>query len=112
MSRITGQAPRELEIRLFKTVQPSTFTAGNTLVEAVRREQMAQTTCSRCSARYNSERELRDHLGTAHRKFGQEQTSSEPNNTKLELSADIVRNVRYSVRAQQVDATPSNQLIR
>jgi hypothetical protein len=87
MSPITGQAPRELEIRLFKTVQPSTFTVGNTLVEAVRREQMAQTTCSRCSAQYNSERELRDHLGTAHRKFGPEQSSSESSNTKLDLPA-------------------------
>jgi hypothetical protein len=48
---------------------------------------MAQTTCSRCSAQYNSERELRDHLATAHRKFGPEQSSFEPGNTQLELPA-------------------------
>jgi hypothetical protein len=48
---------------------------------------MAQTTCSRCSAQYNSERELRDHLGTAHRKFGPEQSSSESSKPKLDLPA-------------------------
>jgi hypothetical protein len=48
---------------------------------------MAQTTCSQCDAQYNSERELRDHLGTAHRKFGWEQNNSEPGDTQLDVSA-------------------------
>jgi hypothetical protein len=48
---------------------------------------MAQTTCSQCDAQYNSERELRDHLGTAHRKFGSEQSSFEPRDTQSEVLA-------------------------
>jgi hypothetical protein len=51
---------------------------------------MAQTTCSRCIAQYNSERELLDHLRTAHRKFDPEQTSYEPRNTQFALSATLV----------------------
>jgi hypothetical protein len=54
---------------------------------------MAQTTCSRCSAQYNSERELSDHLATAHRKFCPEQSSSEPANAPLELPAAIANDM-------------------
>jgi len=36
--------------------------------------QMARITCNLCNAWYNSERELRDHMQTAHRKFGSEQS--------------------------------------
>ena len=46
---------------------------------------MAQTTCRECNAHYNSERELRDHLGAVHRGFGSEQVSSQPDNTESEL---------------------------
>lgn len=34
---------------------------------------MAQTVCNQCDAQYNSERDLRNHMRTAHRKFGAEQ---------------------------------------
>jgi hypothetical protein len=44
-------------------------------------------TCSQCAAEYNSERELRDHLGAAHRQFGQEQSSFAPNDQKEEMLA-------------------------
>jgi hypothetical protein len=37
---------------------------------------MARITCSQCNASYNSERELRDHMQTAHRRFVSEQGSS------------------------------------
>jgi hypothetical protein len=48
---------------------------------------MAETTCNQCDARYNSERELRDHLGAAHRQFSSEQSSSEPADARSEASA-------------------------
>lgn len=48
---------------------------------------MAQTTCSECNAHYNSERELREHLGAVHRGFGSEQSSSQPSSTESELPA-------------------------
>ena len=37
--------------------------------------QMARITCVQCNAFYNSERELRDHMHTAHRLAGSEHTS-------------------------------------
>jgi hypothetical protein len=48
---------------------------------------MAQATCSQCDAQYNSDRELRDHMGVAHRKFGSEQCCSEPSETQSNSSA-------------------------
>jgi len=36
--------------------------------------QIAPTTCSQCNAWYSSERELRDHMRTAHPWVGSEQT--------------------------------------
>jgi hypothetical protein len=50
---------------------------------------MTQTTCSECNAQYNSERELRDHLGTAHRKFALTQSSFTPSDKKAEVSATL-----------------------
>ena len=47
---------------------------------------MAESTCCECNARYNSERELRDHLGTTHRKLSSEQSSSEPGDAQSEGS--------------------------
>jgi hypothetical protein len=38
--------------------------------------QMARITCVECNAWYNSERELRDHMRTVHRRFGLDQSSS------------------------------------
>ena len=37
---------------------------------------MARITCSECNAWYNSEHELRDHMQTAHRRIGSEQSLS------------------------------------
>jgi len=51
---------------------------------------MTQTSCSQCDAYYNSERELRDHLGTAHRKFGSEQSNSAPGDAQPEVLAASV----------------------
>jgi len=50
---------------------------------------MAQTTCSECSARYSLERELHDHLVTAHRKFGTAQSSFAPRDKKTGVSAAL-----------------------
>ncbi len=50
---------------------------------------MPQTTCGKCNAHYSSERELRDHLGTAHRKFGSAQSSFAPSNEKVEALAAL-----------------------
>ena len=38
--------------------------------------QMARITCSQCDGWYGSERELRDHMQAAHRRFDSEQGSS------------------------------------
>ncbi len=46
---------------------------------------MAQTACSQCNAWYHSERELRDHLRTAHRIFGSEQNNSGSGDTSSAL---------------------------
>ena len=67
---------------------------------------MAQTTCSRCSAQYNSERELSDHLATAHRKFCPEQSNSEPSNTQLEVPGTLVNHpVKQSWQASPLPPT-------
>jgi len=51
----------------------------------------ARITCSECNAWYDSERELRDHIQTAHRRFVSEQTTfqhggTEPDSIKNQLS--------------------------
>ena len=50
---------------------------------------MCQGTCSQCNAQYNSERELRDHMGRAHRKFIPEPDQNGLNNPPAELAAAI-----------------------
>ena len=40
--------------------------------------QVARVPCPQCNASYNSERELHDHMQTAHREFGAERSSSQP----------------------------------
>jgi hypothetical protein len=71
---------------VYKTGQTRTLTAWDTPVVKPGRKQMPHT-CSQCAAEYNSERELRDHLGAAHRQFGQEQSSFAPNDQKEEMLA-------------------------
>jgi hypothetical protein len=72
---------------LSKKGQTRTRTVWDTSLLAPRRKQMAQTTCSECKAQYKSERELRDHLATAHRKFGSAQNSFTPRNKRAGASA-------------------------
>jgi hypothetical protein len=44
--------------------------------------QTGRITCSQCNASYNSERELQEHMKTAHRQRGSEQGSFERDDTK------------------------------
>jgi len=48
--------------------------------------QMGRITCSRCNAWYNSERELREHMKTAHREGRSEQGSSQRDGTQQDSS--------------------------
>jgi hypothetical protein len=52
---------------------------------------MPETTCSRCNAWYNSERDLRDHLRAAHRKFDSEQRAVEHNDNHVAVLAALVK---------------------
>jgi hypothetical protein len=51
---------------------------------------MRETTCGECNAQYSSERELRDHLAMAHRKFGTAQSSFAPLDKEVRVSAAVV----------------------
>jgi len=44
--------------------------------------QMAPITCSQCNGWYDSERELRDHMQTAHRRFVSEQSTFQHGGTQ------------------------------
>ncbi len=44
--------------------------------------QVARLTCSLCNGWYNSERELRDHMQTVHRRFVSEQNTFQNNGTQ------------------------------
>jgi hypothetical protein len=44
--------------------------------------QMARITCSQCNGFYNSERELRHHMQTAHRRFVSEQSTFQHGGTQ------------------------------
>jgi hypothetical protein len=48
---------------------------------------MLPGTCRECNAQYNSERELRDHMGTAHRKFSPQPSVSVSNDEAVDESA-------------------------
>ena len=50
--------------------------------------QLGRITCSQCNGWYNSERELRDHMQTAHRRFVPDQRAFQDGNTQ----ADSVKN--------------------
>jgi hypothetical protein len=43
--------------------------------------QVARITCSQCDGWYDSERELRDHMQAAHRRFDSEQSTFQPGGT-------------------------------
>ena|SRR5713226_9577965 len=52
--------------------------------------QVARITCSQCNGRYDSERELRDHMQMAHRRFVSEQSTfqhgcTQPDSLKNQL---------------------------
>jgi hypothetical protein len=46
------------------------------------RPQAARITCSQCNGWYDSERELREHMQTAHRRFVPEQSASQTGKTE------------------------------
>lgn len=48
---------------------------------------MAEIVCYQCKAWYSSQRELRDHLQTAHRKFASDLRSSEPDRSPADSFA-------------------------
>ena|ERR1700694_136805 len=48
--------------------------------------QMARITCSLCNGWYNSERELRDHMQTVHRRFVSDQNTFQNNSTQQDAS--------------------------
>ncbi len=48
---------------------------------------MLQGTCSQCNAQYNSERELRDHMGRAHRQFSSEPVEATSGDTPETVAA-------------------------
>jgi hypothetical protein len=50
---------------------------------------MSQGRCSQCNAQYNSERELLEHMGRAHRKFLLEPVQTGASNPPAELAAAI-----------------------
>jgi hypothetical protein len=70
-----------------KKGQTRALSAWDTSLLAPRREPMTQTTCSECFACYSSERELRDHMATAHRKFGLARSIFAPRVKKSAASA-------------------------
>ena len=48
--------------------------------------QMARITCSQCDGWYDSERELRDHMQAAHRRFVSEQSTFQQEGTQPDSS--------------------------
>ena len=52
---------------------------------------MPETTCSQCNAWYNSERDLRDHLRAAHRKFDSEQRGVEHSDKNIVVLTALVK---------------------
>jgi hypothetical protein len=52
--------------------------------------QMARITCWQCNACYSSEHELRDHMRTAHRAFGSEQSLS-PSSVQAEQQEEYTQ---------------------
>ena len=50
------------------------------------RPQVARITCSQCNGWYDSERELRDHMQAAHRRFVSEQSTFQQEGTQPDSS--------------------------
>jgi hypothetical protein len=51
---------------------------------------MRETRCGECNAQYSSERELRDHMAMAHRKFGTAQSGFAPLDKEVHVAAAVV----------------------
>jgi hypothetical protein len=72
--------------------------------------QVARITCSQCNGWYNSERELRDHMQTAHRRLVSEQSTfqhsgTQPDSFKNQLGTSKEEWAKLSVRLKnQVQA--------
>src|ERR1700674_2540056 len=81
--------------------------------------QMAPITCSQCNGRYDSERELRDHMQTVHRRSVPEQSTSQHGGTQpdsfrnqfgtskekwAELSVQLRNRVRARFNQEELDA--------
>ena len=65
--------------------------------------QVARITCSQCNGRYDSERELRDHMRTAHRRFVSEQGTfqhggTQPDSFKNQLGTSKEEWAKLSVQ--------------
>jgi hypothetical protein len=65
--------------------------------------QMAPITCSQCNGWYDSERELRDHMQTAHRRFVSEQSTfqhggTQPDSFKNQLGTSKEEWAKLSVQ--------------
>src|SRR5712692_2631498 len=65
--------------------------------------QVARITCSVCNGWYDSERELRDHMQTAHRRFFSEQSTfqhggTQPDSSKNQLGASKEEWAKLSVQ--------------
>ncbi len=65
--------------------------------------QVARTTCSQCNGWFNSERELRDHMQAAHRRFASEQSTfqhggTQPDSFKIQLGTSKEEWAKLSVQ--------------
>ena len=82
------------------------------------RPQVARITCSQCNGWYDSERELRDHMQTAHRRFVPEQNTFQSDRTLpdsfknqlgtskeewAKLSVQLRNRVRDRFRSEELD---------
>src|ERR1017187_7330695 len=76
--------------------------------------EMARITCSICNGWYNSQRELRDHLKTVHRRFVPEQTApqlggGQPNCLDDHLGTEKEEWAKLSIRLRERVQTHFNR---
>jgi hypothetical protein len=57
--------------------------------------QAARITCGQCNGWYNSERELRDHMQTAHRRFVPEESTFQHGGTQPDSFEDQLSTSKY-----------------
>ena len=57
--------------------------------------QLGRITCSQCNGWYNSERELRDHMQTAHRRFVSDQRAFQDGNTEPDSVKNHPQTTKY-----------------